>query len=767
MRFLLSTLALILVSSVAAFSQETWTRFNNTNQITDIAVHGDDVWCATTGGLVRWDRRTGTYQEILPKDNSAYNIVTTIVAAPDGTIWGIVRGDTYAYANDPPYLYYHPPTPLVHYDGNSWSEYDSSWYDYGAADQQGNWQPKSATSLTVGPDGALWAGISYDLSNMSSTYIASLGRGLSCYRNGLWSNTTIGNWPYGDIRTTFSSGPKFIVSSIATSADGLVWVNTAGSGIFRYDGQTVQSVEGGGQGRLYIGPDGTVWLVGQKTIQRREGETWTSVTIPGELLPRDIDAFACDADNRLWIGTNNGLIRYDWASWKRYSMTDGLVSDSITSLATNDSGILWIGTTEGLASFDGISFHTYRTEERLRNENVRTLAFEKNGTVWAGTSSGITRYNGKTWRSFTIADGLPGNTINGIAVTPKGDVWVGTTNGAARYYGSGWKAYTNADGLASDTIHSIATDKDGRVWFGTDNGVSCYDGTAWRSYGNSNNITFLVIAADGVVWAANSNKIFRCAMGQWKSYKTMDRYLDFGYSCEITGLSIDSTGFPQVSYKSSDGSHGQTYHIIFMRVDADAPDWATVVAGESGILTCFTIAPDSTTWFATTRRYGGFYTSQTSSPGLHRKKEGPSNVFTISNGLSSGIINAVAIAPDGAVWCGTDAGLSRYGLPMTTGVASESALPKELAVMSNYPNPFNPSTTISFSIPNAGRAQLSVYSITGQKIRTLLSGPMTAGMHSVIWDGKDDEGKPTSSGVYLAHLRVGKTVSCHKMLFMK
>ena len=88
--------------------------------------------------------------------------------------------------------------------------------------------------------------------------------------------------------------------------------------------------------------------------------------------------------------------------------------------------------------------------------------------------------------------------------------------------------------------------------------------------------------------------------------------------------------------------------------------------------------------------------------------------------------------------------------------------------ISNYPNPFNPTTTISFSIPEIGIVELSIYNIKGQKIRSLLKDQITAGEHSIVWNGEDNSNKPVSSGIYLYELNVNsKTEAVKKCLLLK
>ncbi|MDP8268912.1 MAG: T9SS type A sorting domain-containing protein [Candidatus Tenebribacter davisii] len=86
----------------------------------------------------------------------------------------------------------------------------------------------------------------------------------------------------------------------------------------------------------------------------------------------------------------------------------------------------------------------------------------------------------------------------------------------------------------------------------------------------------------------------------------------------------------------------------------------------------------------------------------------------------------------------------------------------------NHPNPFNPNTTIKFSILSESIVNITVFNIKGQKIKSLLNDQISAGEHSIVWNGEDDSGKKISSGVYLYKLNVnGKTEAVKKCLLLK
>ena len=85
----------------------------------------------------------------------------------------------------------------------------------------------------------------------------------------------------------------------------------------------------------------------------------------------------------------------------------------------------------------------------------------------------------------------------------------------------------------------------------------------------------------------------------------------------------------------------------------------------------------------------------------------------------------------------------------------------------NYPNPFNPETTISFDLPKSGHANLSVYNVKGQLIKTLADENLEFGKHSFVWNGTDNDGRNVSSGIYFYRLTANGNVETKKMMLMK
>jgi hypothetical protein len=89
------------------------------------------------------------------------------------------------------------------------------------------------------------------------------------------------------------------------------------------------------------------------------------------------------------------------------------------------------------------------------------------------------------------------------------------------------------------------------------------------------------------------------------------------------------------------------------------------------------------------------------------------------------------------------------------------------ALLGNYPNPFNPSTEIFFSMKEAGKLSIEVYNIKGEKVKTLLNETVAAGNNSIEWNGTDDNNRAVSSGVYFYKMKSSTFESAKKMIMMK
>jgi flagellar hook assembly protein FlgD len=94
-------------------------------------------------------------------------------------------------------------------------------------------------------------------------------------------------------------------------------------------------------------------------------------------------------------------------------------------------------------------------------------------------------------------------------------------------------------------------------------------------------------------------------------------------------------------------------------------------------------------------------------------------------------------------------------------------MPQTFVLHPAYPNPFNPSTTISYDLPEQAQVTLGIYDLLGKQIKTLVNQSQDAGNRIAVWDGTDDLGRPVSAGVYLYQIQAGDFTQTRKMLLLK
>jgi molybdopterin-binding protein len=127
------------------------------------------------------------------------------------------------------------------------------------------------------------------------------------------------------------------------------------------------------------------------------------------------------------------------------------------------------------------------------------------------------------------------------------------------------------------------------------------------------------------------------------------------------------------------------------------------------------------------------------------------NLAFYYNDYSSGRPEVKSIQPDAALGA----------------VVQSENVPKTYMLSQNSPNPFNPTTKISFALPATGNVRLSVFNVLGQQVKELVNGAMDAGVHEVIWDGKDNNGTTVASGIYFYKINANNFVDTKKMVLLK
>ena len=264
----------------------------------------------------------------------------------------------------------------------------------------------------------------------------------------------------------------------------------------------------------------------------------------------------------------------------------------------------------------------------------------------------------------------------------------------------------------------IAVDFNGVLWCGTTAGLKRYDGETWTTFTKEdglidNNISdkdgTITIGLNGEILVGTARGV-SCYDGEsWTTFTIEDGL----------GYNEDMQAYYEVNVTSIDIS----------------PDGLVWVGTRSRGISCY----DGVTW----------------------------KNYTTNDGLINNCVKSVAVDSNGIVWVGTYGGISCFDPDKQTFVNESYFTPSEFTITGNYPNPFNAQTTLTFILPHEATVNFTIYNLMGQRVRSLLSENLNAGIHSVCWNGCDESGRAVSSGIYLSCLKSGANLTTRRIALVK
>ena len=712
---------IMVVSQVMA--QGTWTQYQpRIARIDDIVVSGNEFWCSSEYSVYKVDPFTMEYEEILyvPPNN-----IASIEKSPNGDImicensplkFNLYSHDKWKYFQYPelntdikypgavfPSYYSYDRDGILWFAGHGIGLIRFDGENFTKIPDVEFPQEDRVSSLYAGSDGRIWVGTR---------------GGLYCYDGESWAKLSFRK-----------ENPEYIVMCMAEDTDGSLWVGTLYDGILHYKNglwdQYIPESNGktySGTGSLVLDNTGTLWAAlvpkyydcfnPNSTLFSYDGTTWTAYHDPvSDKI--ELKSLIFGPDGALWAGTFNpaggneaGLLRFDGEKWTNYLCYELLPADlNIQDLVYYNGLLLMSTTNKGLYEYDGSTW----SQIFKSVSGIRSAAVSPDGIIWAGSLNKLYRYEDLSWKpvsSNLLSDN--DNSINQITVDLEGTVWCVTKNGLISFDGSDWKLYGENDGIPGTDISTVAVDQYGSIWVG------------WNGY-ISNEYLSGIVVYDGKKWAKTSigdpsnqtsiNKIVFSPSGEaWAVMKRAlfrydgDKWVQIPCNCQqIVDITCDSEG------------------IIYLKTDNgveryDGKQWKTYTCGDDLPFVCRLAAGDN------------------------------------------GIIYGVSL----------DGSFTRFDPnPLISYVDESSLFPEKIEILGNYPNPFNMSTTVHYELLSESLVDLAIYSVTGQKIRTLVSELKSPGSHSVIWDGRDDFGRVVSSGIYFSRLHGGELSVSKRMMFLK
>ena len=562
-------------------------------------------------------------------------------------------------------------------------------------------------SLAVDRNNYLWVG---------TASFNSLAGGLARFDLGTFG-TEDEEW---EVYTVSSSNNILRINSISkveVCQNNYVWIGTPGGGLYTID---------------------------------RFGD-WSLITQAHLDLQTDfiIDIFV-DYDNNKWIATDDGISVLDTNNafkriYNRWNTNSGLLSNNIRRIRQDKDKFIWVVTDRGLAKLHEetntwIVYNQSNTNNVLHETGITDINFDKNNIKWITTNRGLIRTNEVEWTRYDASNTeLPSNLLNFIKIETVNNVcmkWIGSQNAGVIRYSGGNQLFPNDAYLNVFQHHLISN--------------------SLRISGIVNNYMVQkdIAGNDMVVFKINNTTVphIKLANNTWFAEHTVLQNQSIRVSFSFTHAFGDIEVHRDLNVGLLNGSRSS----ISLEPDVDLELLKDMNRGH---------------WLITeslTEEGKGFYRIN------HLREDFVNNlVIRTEKGnqiqwraLGSGVWGNVSTRPDGN---GIIAFLNAAG---DFRVLKESEMVEPMiSGLSNFPNPFNPSTTIQFGIRNSEFGSVTVdvdiFDVRGRRVRTLYSGATVSDTHQFVWDGRDNSGHNVTSGIYFVRIKSNNESHMRKMLLLK
>lgn len=706
MRHVLSILLILVLGVVFSenlHAEGTWTSYININQVKDIGVHGNTIWALTDGGVVEWDIATLTHR--IHKEFGPYCRVLGV--DQEGNLWVNSSIDGLMRYNGSSVRKFTDKDGLYTNSINSFS-FDEGSFLIG--------NENDGFFLFDSTIGVGFLSLAEPLQSLPYETIAPDGSIWACVNNTLYHAVGQKCINYDIPRSFYARA----FDCIAVDSTGCVW--TGSNGAFRFNGTYWEEIITNNVTDIAVGQDSTVWIATDSGIFSYKNGKTLQMTVDNGLPDNKINAITVGLDGTVWFGTEKGIAGYKNGNWTIVADDCWLPDNAILYMDVDRKGVVWYHSRTfptPVYAFDATSWMPYSKENiGFKLEFTQIIESDNRGDIWCYIPQELeinwclAKYDGEKWTTIQLQRG---NEVLSCDYDSKGILWVTeesfeSNGGVGCYNGDSYRRYTQADGLPYNDAQKLAISQNDDIWVTTPpSGICRFNGSEWKNFTTKdglggNEVSSVVISADNIVWVgAGNGTVSRFDGSSWVSWQLTEIY---------------------------DYDHNYFHPITSIAVAHNGEVWAA------------------------------------STSGVYRFKDNSWIHYTVDDGLSSDSVLKVAVSPTGEIWFATDCGLTKY-TPETSTFAAESAPEKFSLISGNYPNPFNANTTIEFKTVSDNPVTLTVYSLTGQIVRTLMNSRLEPGNHAVPWEGRDDSGQPVSSGVYVARLTADGNQTTHRMLLLK
>ena len=564
------------------------------------------------------------------------------------------------------------------------------------------------------------------------------------------------------------------VSCMAIDENGVKWFgHNRGYGISVFDGNTWEILKPCESTYLCISDilfdDDYVWVATNLGLYRYDGLSWS-------IIPETENFLICcvikGPDGALWFGGTLSPSRRTVSRIKDDELTTwfggghGDNNNFASDMVFDHNGVLWVGGTGALCCYDGFRWSMHKID----NLSITKMIVGTDGTLWILNSEGytVTSYNSGNWNDYS-AEILnmtldESNTVFGIS----GEYFTIIDNGELKRY--------DLDDLDDLHLKLIAIDTDGTLWLAGHFNVAHISLTDFDLPDKCSTLQDVIQPIDVTstpqpeIGSYNPDDQFPLSIGNTWVYRREFRPYDLSWEPVFEDKTIltivDTVTVDDILYyRFLDGSllgkneNGNIHEISYesgLRFDFTPCSEETCEDGTyyyRSIFNYYDVRRTETEASVGTETFNGFLFSFYDGAHGVRFTTIPGIGMTLWQQLSdSGLIDNLFL--EYACINGVEIGSSN--------VYVEDSAPVPFELLTPYPNPFNPSTVISYTLRNSGPVRLTVYNVTGQLVRVLKDEYQQTGAHSITWDAA---GMP--SGLYFCTLKTDRFSETRKMMLIK
>ncbi len=695
-----------------------WTTYTNMNEINEVLLEGDQLWCATTGGLAVLDINSRTFTKLTNVDGLGGNNLYSTTSDSAGCFWFGAKNGTL--------------TRL--------SPEENFWKVYNLIDRDGR-RLRIKDLLADGDQ--LWIGTDVGLSLFL------------IYKHG------------GEIKETYRRlGEHVQGGEEATSIHLLgdrIWVGMLGGVAtasktdpnlldpLRWTSFTTESSPALGNDSVYAIAD----MEGEIVIGTREGvygfdhsdSTWQPRGLQNRIV-NDLEYL----DGKLYAASNAGIYVYEDQVWSQLP-TSGLLSSYFNSIAIHQDGTVWVGTAgKGVSAYDGYEWKNYPIAGPPANLFL-DMDTDNEGNLWCAQERyGASFFDGAEWVSLSSVPEIPRHQIRAVERDKQDNLWFSTWGGGVVKFDGDqtWTGYDEENSplksalveISYVVVNDVAVDETGNRWFPDWGAVDstrlvcspAHQETAWVVFHENDGIKSLymdrIFAKDGHLYICSRN------VG----------LVDYNYNRTLQNREDDQvTTYNSTDHRLSDDA------VLCASVDKDAILWVGTSAGLDKFdpdfdrfrsvplpaalgLQVNDIAVDerNNKWIATS-----------SGLGMMNAKGEFVRAFTTFNSriCANNVLRLKIDERTGDVWIGTDNGLSRY----ESGIGAPA---EHLSQVVPFPNPLviREGTEVFTFDKLPYEAKVTILTVAGETVREIRAGDK--------WDGRNEGGELVASGIYLFHVQV-------------